>query len=147
MKIFLPLLLLAALLLAGCSTIDSRIKEKASAFAGYDAATQAKLRQGLVEIDYTPEQVYIALGQPDSIRERVSAKERELTWIYFSYHSDYQGTAVAGYRRLIGYDPVSRRNYVYWEPALVDVYRGRIDERICITFRAGRVVVIEQAQD
>lgn len=147
MKNTLPLFLLAALLLAGCSTIDSRIEEKSAAFATYDPATQEKLKQGIVEIGYTPEQVYIALDRADDRRERLTAKRRELTWIYHSYHEDYRGTAMMGYRRMIAYDPVRRRNYVYWEPAVVDVYSSHIDERIRITFRDGKVAVIEQAKD
>jgi hypothetical protein len=147
MKTTLPILLLATLLLAGCSTIDSRIKEKAEVFAAADPATQESLRKGIVEIGYTPDQVYIALGTADDRRERITAKGRDLTWIYHSYHEDYRGTAMVGYRRLIAYDPVRRRNYVYWEPAMVDVYRGQIDERIRITFRDGKVAVIEQAKD
>ena len=147
MKTALPFFLFAALLLTGCSTIDSRIKEKAQVFTASDAATQENLRKGMVEIGYTPDQVYIALGKADDRRERITAKGRDLTWIYHSYHEDYRGTAMVGYRRLIAYDPVRRRNYVYWEPAIVDVYRGQVDERIRITFRDGKVAVIEQAKD
>jgi hypothetical protein len=147
MKTALPFFLLAALLLTGCSTIDSRIKEKADIFAASDPATQENLRKGTVEIGYTPDQVYIALGTADDRRERITARGRDLTWIYHSYQEDYRGTAMVGYRRLIAYDPVRKRNYVYWEPAMVDVYRGRIDERIRITFRDGKVTVIEQAKD
>lgn len=148
MKPRLPLLLLAAALgLAGCSTIDKRIQEKSAAFAAYPAETQENLRKGIVEIGYTPDQVYIALGKADDKRERITAKGREITWIYHSYEEDYRGTAMVGYRRLIAYDPVRKRNYVYWEPAMVDVYRGRIDERIRITFQDGKVAVIEQAKD
>lgn len=148
MKPLLTVLLsVAALGLAGCSTIDQRIAEKSAAFATYPAEVQAKLREGVVEIGYTPDQVYIALGKPDDRRERITAQGRELTWIYHSYHEDYRGTAMVGYRRLVAYDPVRRRNYVYWEPAVVDVYRGRIDERIRISFQDGKVAVIEQAKD
>lgn len=147
MKSIFPLLLLATLLATGCSTIDSRIKEKTKVFATFDSTTQEKLRKGLVEIGYTPEQVYIALGKPDRKRERLTAKSQELIWTYQSYHEDYQGTAVAGYRRVIGYNPVSRRSYVYWEPALVDVYRRHSEDRIRIIFRADKVAVIEQAKD
>ncbi|MBK8857016.1 MAG: hypothetical protein IPN11_04825 [Opitutaceae bacterium] len=147
MKTALPFFLLAALLLAGCSSIDSRIKEKADVFAAADPATQENLRKGTVEIGYTPDQVYIALGKADDRRERTTARGSDLTWIYHSYHEDYRGTAMVGYRRLIAYDPVRKRNYIYWEPAMVDVYRSRIDERIRITFRDGKVAVIEQAKD
>ena len=124
MKPRLPLILFlaAALGLAGCSTVDKRIEEKSAAFAAYPAEIQENLRKGIVEIGYTPDQVYIAL-------------------------EEYRGTALVGYRRRIAYHPVAKRNYVYWEPAMVDVYRGRIDERIRISFQDGKVAVIEQAKD
>lgn len=149
MKTRLPALLLfaAALGLTGCSTIDKRITEKSAVFATYPAETQENLRKGIVEIGYTPDQVYIALGKPDDRRERITAQGRELTWIYHSYSEEFRGTALVSHRRLVAYDPVRRRHYVYWEPALVDVYRGRIDERIRITFQDGQVAVIEQAKD
>lgn len=140
----LPLALLA--LLAGCSTVDKRIQEKSSVFAGLDAATQEKLRQGVVEIGYTPDMVYIALGQPDDKREKVSATGREITWIYSSYTQEYAGTGVAGHRRTLVRDPATQRTYIMWEPVVVDVYNNRIDDRIRISFRDGKVTVIEQAK-
>lgn len=140
-----PLLLLS--LLAGCSTVDKRIEEKSSLFAGLDAATQEKLRQGIVEIGYTPDMVYIALGKPDDKREKISAEGRELTWIYSSYKQEYAGTGVAGHRRVIVHDPIAKRSYVMWEPVVVDVYNNRIDDRIRISFRDGKVTVIEQVKE
>ena len=149
MKPRLPLILFlaAALGLAGCSTVDKRIEEKSAAFAAYPAEIQENLRKGIVEIGYTPDQVYIALGKADDKRERVTARGRELTWIYHSYLEEYRGTALVGYRRRIAYHPVAKRNYVYWEPAMVDVYRGRMEERIRISFQDGNVAVIELAKD
>ncbi len=145
LRLLLPILLLA--LLAGCSTIDKRIEEKSSVFAGLDAATQEKLRKGIVEIGYTPEMVYIALGRPDEKRERVSAEGRELTWIYSTYRQEYAGTGVAGHRRTVIYDPASKRSYIMWEPIVTDFYRNEIEDRIRVSFRDGKVSVIEQVKE
>ncbi|MBP9914210.1 MAG: hypothetical protein KBF26_12485 [Opitutaceae bacterium] len=139
--------LLALALLAGCSTIDSRIKEKSALFAGVDAATQEKLRQGTVEINYTPDMVYIALGKPDDKLERITAAGREFTWIYSSYTQEYAGTGVVGHRRTVVYDPLTKSYQVFWEPVVTDVYRNRVDDRIRVTFHDGRVSVIEQVKD
>lgn len=141
----LSLVLLA--LLAGCSTVDKRIQEKSVLFAGLDVATQEKLRQGIVEIGFTTDMVYIALGEPDDKREKISATGRELTWVYSSYRQEYAGTGVAGHRRVLIYDPALKRSYVMLEPVVVDVYNQRIDDRIRVTFRDGKVTVIEQVKE
>jgi hypothetical protein len=144
MKFFLPLM--ALLFLAGCSTIDKRIQEKSALFNGLDAPTQEQLRKGIVEIGYSPDMVYIALGKPDGIRDRVSADGRELIWTYTSYTQDYAGTGVVGHRRRVLYDPVLKRSYLYWEPVVSDFYHTRVDDRIRITFRDGLVTVIEETK-
>ncbi|MFM1850403.1 MAG: hypothetical protein RIS54_87 [Verrucomicrobiota bacterium] len=145
----LPRLLFAAvaLALAGCSTFEKRAAQKSAVFNALDAPTQAKLKEGVVEIGYTPDVVYIALGSPDRRTEEVTAKGRKETWIYNSYYSEYRGTEHVGYRRMVEFDPITKKYFVYYEPMRVDVYRDRIDERIRITFVEGKVSVIEQAKD
>ena len=64
---------LAALSLAGCSTVNSRIKEKSATFQSLDAEAQEKLRQSIIEIGNSFDMVYIALGQPDEKVERTTA--------------------------------------------------------------------------
>jgi len=146
-RLLLLLPLAGLLLFAGCSTVDKRIEQKSAVFAELDAATQEKLRQGIVEIGYTPDMVYIALGEPDDKREKISAAGRELTWIYTSYKQEYAGTGVAGHRRVVIHDPIAKRSYIMWEPVVVDVYNNRIDDRIRVSFRDGKVTVIEQVKD
>ena len=61
----------AALLLAGCSTFESRSKEKAAVFNSLDTSTQERLKKGEIALGDTAEMVYLALGNPDerTIRE------------------------------------------------------------------------------
>jgi outer membrane protein assembly factor BamE (lipoprotein component of BamABCDE complex) len=61
--------LFTALLLAvsGCNTVDHRIGEKPDVFNRLDPKAQAEIRQGRVHVGYTPDMVYLALGQPDKI--------------------------------------------------------------------------------
>ncbi len=143
MKI-LPVIALLVLL-AGCSTVDSRIKENADVFDALDPATQEQLRQGMVEIGYPMDLVYIALGRPDEKRERVTADGRELEWVYSTYYSEYVGTTVA-YRRYVGIHPATGRRVIFFEPVHNHLYRDRTDDRIRVTFRDGKVTVIEQVQ-
>lgn len=142
--LLLPILL--AFLLAGCSTISSRIKEKAAVYATLDAGTQEKIRLGRVEPGYTTDMVYMALGAPDEAREKTTARGRQLTWIYTSVYHEYLGTAHVGYRRVVVHNPKSGATYVYLDPVYSDVYRDQVQEDIRIIFHDGKVAVIEQAK-
>jgi outer membrane protein assembly factor BamE (lipoprotein component of BamABCDE complex) len=140
-----PLLLLA-LLFAGCSTIDSRIKEKSSTFAVLDAPTQDKIRLGRVEVGFSTDLVYIALGSPDERISKTSAGSVDETWIYNSYHQDYLGSAHTGYRRYVVIDPKTRQPMVFFEPVYTPIYQDRVEERIRIAFKADKVESIEQVK-
>lgn len=140
-------LVLALALLAGCSTFNDRAKEKAAVFSRLDAATQENLRQGIVEVGYTPDMVYIALGDPDATRERVTADGKEETWIYQALSTEYRGQSTVGYRRWVTYDPERKVLWTYYEPVNVNVYQDHIEDRIRITFKDGKVTVIEQVKE
>jgi hypothetical protein len=146
MKRLLPLLLASMLagLLAGCDTFARRAQARADTFAALDPATRAKLEHGTIEIGYTPDMVYIALGEPDEKSETVSAATREETWIYNTYRRDYAGTAHAGYRRFLVYDPKAKRYRVYSEPVYADVYELNAQENIRVIFTDGKVSALEQ---
>lgn len=140
------LLALAAVLLSGCSTIKSRIEEKASTFAALDAPTQEKIRKGMVELNYTPDMVYMALGRADERSLRTTAKGQEEIWVYTSTYEEYMGTAHAGYRRVYVHNPRTGATYVYLDPVYTDVYQDKVQENIRIIFRNGKVEAIEQAK-
>ena len=140
------LIVMATLLLSGCSTFEKRAEEKAAVYSQLDPATQEKLRNGVIEIGNTPDMVFIALGQPDSKSEQITADRREETWIYNSYYTEYSGSEQVGYRRIVEYNRITKSYIVYYEPVRVDVYRDRVQDRIRITFRDGKVAVIEQAK-
>lgn len=142
-RLLLSLLILG---LAGCSTFEKRSAEKSAVFSTLDAATQENLSKGMVEVGYTPDMVYIALGSPDSKSEHTTAKGSEITWIYRAYYTEYQGTQTVGYRRYVSYNPKTKTHFVYYEPVRVDLYRDRTEDRIRITFSDGKVSVIEKAK-
>lgn len=139
--------LLALALAAGCQTVDSRIKEKPEAFASVDKATQDKIKQGIIELGFTPDLVYLALGKPDQKRELVTAAGHNETWIYNTYYSRYDGTAMVGYYRQVYYDPYLRSYRLYYRPAFADTYSDATEERIRVVFTGGKVTSIEQAKD
>ncbi len=136
--------LLLPLLFAACSTVKSRIDEKPAAFAAADPATQENVRKGAVEVGYSADLVYIALGKPDDQINTITKQGEDETWIYHSYHEDYAGTVRTGYRRYIVIDPRTGRPVVFIEPVYTDVYREHTDERIRIIFKSGKVSAIEE---
>jgi len=131
-------------LLAGCSTINSRIREKQDLFNRLGPSTQAKLRQGIVEVGYTPDMVYIALGTPDERHERVTAQGDDTVWVYKTYYEQYEGMMPVGYRRVMFFDPGARTYHIYYEPVSAPVYSEQEQENIRVTFVNGRVTTIEQ---
>jgi hypothetical protein len=131
----------------GCSTVKSRIEEKAAVFNSLDPQAQARLRQGIVDIGYTEDMVYIAMGRPDQTKERQAEGGVETEWIYNEYWQEYQGRQFAGYRRIVYFDPTARAYRYYYEPVQVDVYRDRVEQKTRITFKNGKVSAIEQVKE
>lgn len=143
-SIFAAALAASLALLAGCSTLDSRIEENQALFASLDPATQAKLRERTVEVGFTPEMVYIALGRPDTKSEKITAKGSEQTWIYLTYYQEYAGQALTHYRRVAVRNPKTGRVAIFIEPVYTSVYTEESEEKIRVSFVDGKVVSIEQ---
>ncbi len=146
---FLPLLFAGAALLlaAGCQSVESRIKEKPDVYANVDKATQDKIKQGIIDLGYSEDMVYIALGNPDQKRESKTAAGSSVTWIYNTYYTRYEGSTMAGYYRRVYYDPYLRTYRLYYHPVFADTYSEDKEERIRIVFTNGKVTAIEQAKD
>jgi hypothetical protein len=146
-RLFRTLLLAGSLgFLAGCQSVESRIKEKPEVFASVDVATQAKIKQGIIELGFTEDLVYVALGAPDQKRETINATGKKVTWIYNTYYDRYEGTGFAGYHRSVYYDPYLRAYRMYYRPVYADTYVQEKEERIRIEFLDGKVTAIEQAK-
>jgi hypothetical protein len=135
------------LALAGCNTIDSRIREKQDVFDRLDPQTQGKIRQGIVEVGYTEDMVYIALGPPDAQHQKVTFKGDETTWAYKTYYEQFEGVAEVGYRRVVFFDPANHIYHVYYEPVSAPVYSEHEEDNIRVTFVNGKVTAIEQNKD
>jgi hypothetical protein len=134
-------------LFSGCQTVDDRIREKPAVFANVDPATQDKIKQGIIDIGYSEDMVYLALGKPDQKRESVTADNRRVTWIYNTYYQRYDGSQFAGYSRRVYFDPYLKAYRVYYHPVYADVYSNETEERIRIVFKDGKATVIEQSKD
>src|SRR3954464_7700409 len=131
----------------GCQSVDDRIKEKPAAFAQADAAAQDKIKQGIIDLGFTEDLVYLALGKPDQKRESVGPTGKTVTWIYNTYYQRYDGSHFAGYSRRVYFDPYLRTYRVYYRPVYAEVYTDETEERIRIVFKDDNVAVIEQSKD
>ncbi len=132
----------------GCQTVETRIKEKPDAFAQVDKATQDKIRQGIIDLGYSEDLVYLALGAPDRKRESVSATGKTTTWIYNTYYDRYEGTYLVGhYHRQIYFDPYLQTYRLHYYPVFADAYVAEKEQRIRVVFKDGKVSMIEQAKE
>lgn len=73
--------LVLAGLLAACSTPESRQAERAAAIQAATPAQRRAIAAGRVELGFTPDMVYVVLGQPGKIEP--GATPGEETWIYY----------------------------------------------------------------
>lgn len=137
----------ALVLLGGCNTFERRAEQKAAAFSTLDAGTRERLKNKSVLVGDTPDMVFIALGKADEIRSRESASDESVTWIYNRYWREYQGMAYTGMRPRTMTDPKTGATRVYYETTSEPVYAQRQKPYLRITFEAGKVSVIERAQD
>lgn len=167
MKNFGPALLLIAsvILVAGCQSTGNRIN-KDEIFARVDKATQEKIEQGIVDLGFTEDMVYLALGTPNQKSESVTPAGRTVTWVYSTVSDRPDEIGALGNQGLY-YDPLDQR---YAETRTYDVHghdpfayvdtetsgayehalflrtRGQYQERIRVTFENGRVSAIQLAK-
>ncbi|MDD2762370.1 MAG: hypothetical protein PHE83_00185 [Opitutaceae bacterium] len=126
-----PLLPLLLLVLAGCVTTPSeRIAKNHSAYASWPPEVQAKVRAGEVAIGFTPEQVRMALGEPDHTFTRTTDKGSDEVWGYrdhkprFSFGFGMMGGG--GSTRVSGATVVSSREPYYDDVLRVVFDRDRV---------------------
>jgi hypothetical protein len=126
--------------LAGCASPDSRIRANAAIFDGLPPHQQQLIREGRVAIGFTPEMVYLAVGEPDRRWARTDADGRSEVWTYTTYESESGAHLYRGwFHRYYGApDPL----YPYY----LDHGSRKAREYFKVTFREGAVVLIEEDQ-
>ena len=73
---------ISLLTLTACSSTESRVHENQAAFDSYPPEVQQKIRSGNVDIGFTPDQVRMALGDPDHRYSRQTAAGTQDVWGY-----------------------------------------------------------------
>jgi len=69
--------------LFGCASTDRRIADNQALFDSYDVATQSMIRQGEIAIGFTPDQVRLALGDPDREATLETDSGKAILWQYY----------------------------------------------------------------
>jgi len=119
-------------------TPEARIREHQELFSSYPEEIQEAIRSGQVQLGFTKEMTYLALGEPDRkvVRRTAGEAEREIWY--------YQGRFVTTdtirvYDQFGRFRPV--RPPVYLDRTTEHVYtRARLD------FENGEIVAIEQTE-
>ena len=78
-------ILFSAALLAGCSSYESRLNERASSLSKLTPKQREAMEAGRVEVGYTADMVYVVLGKPERV-EAGEAADQE-TWVYSNEQS------------------------------------------------------------
>lgn len=140
MTVFRPItLLLAAALLAACSTTASRIGDQQGAFDSYPAEIQQKIRAGQIDVGFTPDQVRMALGEPDRRYTQQTAAGESQVWAYSKAGSGVSfGLGLGSFG--LGSGAVGGGVGVSTSTG------GSNQDKLRVTFEAGKVTVIERTR-
>jgi hypothetical protein len=82
MKSLLTVGLVTLLFATACSSVDSRIARNRAEFSSWPLAVQEKVAAGKIDIGFSPEQVLMALGEPDRRFTRTTADGTSAVWGY-----------------------------------------------------------------
>ena len=127
----------ALVLLAACSTPDTRIADHRAEFDKFPAEVQQKIRAGQVDVGFTPEMVRLALGEPDRVFSHQSATDASELWVYRDNRPRFSfglGIGSAG-----GHSATSL--------GVAGSSGGRgPDEKVRVEFRQGRVTAVDYAK-
>lgn len=129
-RILAALLGTAAIALMACSTTASRIRSHQALFDSYPPEVQERIRNGIIEVGYTPEMVVMALGEPD--RKTVAKPENEMVEVW-TYRKSVPGFGVGmGTGSYVGSGVGVGTGVRVGEPA-------RSEDRAVVEFSEGRV--------
>lgn len=126
--------LMLVALLSACSSPDSRIDSNRAAFDKFPSEVQVKIREGKVDVGFTPEMVLMALGEPArKVTRKTESGDLEV-WMYADNKPQISfglGFGSSGRSSGMGVG-VSTSTGGYQD-----------DEKIRVEFRAGRVESVE----
>ena len=132
-----PIIAIALVLLAGCTTPQTRIAANRALYDSLPAKDQALIQEGRIAVGFTPEMVKLALGEPDRVYTRTDSKGTSERWAYTAYRLDDGRMMYRGY-------------YHSWYPWRYPYYLDypindrSVYERTKVVFKGGVVNSIEE---
>jgi hypothetical protein len=103
--VFLVAAAAIALLLSGCSTVESRISEHPDIYHSLGAHQQQLVTNGQITPGMSQDAVYLAWGSPDERVQGVMRDKMTETWIYVHYTTAYPYGYGYGYPYRYGWGP------------------------------------------
>jgi hypothetical protein len=81
----------------GCESSgpSARIQEKSAVFATLTSEQQTTIREGTIELGYTADMVYMALGKPSKVKAQDDAEGRVEMWTYNNFYPTVAVTQLA----------------------------------------------------
>lgn len=136
---------LGLLLMTGCATPGSRIKEFQAVFDSLDVEQQELIEAGQIDIGFTEEMVYMALGKPGREFTRRTAEGEVALWAYTEHFTRTKRELVHGTFRV--HDRSSGRVHSVRDSVWVDVPAYHEFDRLRVEFDdQGLVSAIERAK-
>jgi hypothetical protein len=139
----LPCACLLIALFAGCATPTSRIEKNLDLFNSFPLEAQSLIREGRIDLGFTPDMVQMALGDPArSYHRRTESRESEV-WSYVDHRYTTERQRVNA--NVPTYDSTGRRHSSrQW--IWVDVQKSEEYEKLRIEFLDGKVSAIETVE-
>ena len=128
--------LLIIFALAGCSTVESRIKERPEVFNNLPEKQKTLVTQGEVTEGMRPDAVYLAWGRPDQVISGSERKQPIEEWIYEANRTE----VVSSYRPVPIFYGRHGRFYVGWDYVFDPVIISQPYPYKSIRFENGRAV-------
>jgi hypothetical protein len=121
----------------GCSSVHSRIEQNRPQYSTWPLEVREKIAAGKVDVGFTPQQVRVALGEPDYISTRTTADGTTEVW----------GYRERGPRFGFGVGVGSFGGHGATSIGVATNSSARDDEKLRVVFdRNGKVSSIEEAQ-
>ena len=137
-----------SLLLAACTSPQSRIDDNPTAFSSLPAEQQALIKQGKVGVGFSEAAVKLALGEPQRISKRTDGDGVRVIWRYTRYEDDLGAPVFTGfYNRGFGapfngyYGNFAGAGFF---PYNLNTSTRRERDRISLVFKDGKVTAIEE---
>lgn len=133
-------LILGLLTAVGCATPERRIRSHPEMFSAFPTNVQTNVRNGIVDVGYSPDMVYIALGRPDRVAQRTTIEGRMEIWVYTdtTYDTQFAPIETSYWYRTSRGDLRLARDWSW-----VDVRQRHEYEILRVEFKDGKVAALE----